>query len=227
MTITISINGKPFKKDIPTSWDEVSFGELLEIAKLKDEPLEVQKVKTISIATGIDYETLCNAKIHGFDDIMVNRLSFLTQPQQVKIPEKILHYTVPKALEFGQVQQYIDLQNYIKSSRDKSPEDQLADYTLYCAVYACIEKHGKYDWKLVEAMAHEFLQAPCTEVLGIGNFTLLRLIASKNGTGQASHHRLTLLKKAGLVLKSWRLRLASRLRWMIWSKKLGVKKMNY
>lgn len=218
MKVTIIINGKPTEKEVPTSWEQVTFGQFLELEKC-----EQDKTKVLSLFTGIDHETLLKAKIKHFDDVMVNGLSFLTTQPPVAIPEKLLGYTMPKNLEFEQVQQYVDLQNYIKESRDKSPSDQLRQYTLYCAVYACIQKHSKYDWKLVEEMAPEFLNAPCTEVMGIGHFTLMRLIASKQGTKPTSPPQSTLLKKLGLVLKSWRLRLVSNLRWIIWSKRLGVK----
>jgi hypothetical protein len=228
MKVTIIINGKSIEKEVPTAWGEpdnfVPFWQFVDLEKCSDPETKVlDKTKVLSLFTGIDHETLLKAKIKAFDNVMVNGLSFLGTEPKVTIPEKLLGYTMPKNLEFEQVQQYVDLQNYIKESRDKSPSDQLRQYTLYCAVYACSQKYGKYDWKLVEEMAPEFLNAPCTEVMGIGHFTLMRLIASKQSTKPTSPPQNTLLKKLGLVLKSWRLRLAFSLHWIIWSKKLGVK----
>jgi hypothetical protein len=215
MKITIHINGKKEIAELPTSWEQVSFGKFCDLDDCGND-----KVKILSLFTGIDYQTLLDAKIEAFDDIIVNRLSFLSEKPQNTIPDKILGYDLPKRLEFQKTKQYIDLQNYIKESRDLSPKEQLKRYTLYCAVYACVSAYGDYKWEWAENLAPEFFNAPCTEVMGIGNFTLLRLIASKNTTEKTSLHRPTLTQRFKLVLKLWRIRLALASPWSIWKKKL-------
>jgi hypothetical protein len=216
MKITIHINGKKQVTELPTSWEEVSFEKFLELDECGED-----KVKIIALFTGVDYETLLNAKIESFDDIIVNRLSFLATPPQNTIPDKILGYDLPKRLEYQKAKQYIDLQNYIKESRDLTPKEQLKRYTLYCAVYACVSAYGDYKWEWAENLAPEFLKAPCTEVMGIGHFTLIRLVASKNSIGKTSRPQLTLMQKCRLVLKLWQIRSVSAFRWFIWKRKLA------
>lgn len=214
MKVTISLNGVSIKKDIPTSWDEVSFKDFLELEKAgKDH------ISAISLFTGMDYETLCRSKIMDMDTVM-RVLGFLFTPAVPVVPKTILKYTVPKNLEFEQVQMYIDLKNYVNESASLTPLEQLERYALYCAVYTCSQPYGKYSWEYAEQMKDEFLTAPCTEVLGIGNFTLLKLIGSKAGIDLTSPKVTSLRMKLKLVLISWRIRMVLFLRSFNLRKKL-------
>jgi hypothetical protein len=215
MKVSIYINSKETSREIPINWDQVTFRQFLALEKCGDDIIQV-----IAMFTGVDYEALKKAKIKNLDEIIA-ALGFLKRKIEPVIPRNILTYPVPKNLEFEQVQMYIDLKNYVKESKELTPIEQLERYTLYCAVYACMAKHGKYDWTLAEAMKDEFLEAPCTEVMGIGNFTLLRLIGLNLNINLNSQKPNTLIKKLRLVLKIYRLRLAQRLRSLTWRKRLA------
>ena len=221
MKVSIYTNGKEHKRDIPISWDQVNFKDFLALEYCGDDI-----VKVIALLTRMDYEVLLKSKIANMDQVIAI-LGFLKQPPKPYVPNKLLIYDIPKDLAFEQVQMYVDLKNYINASHESTPQDKLKSYTLYCAVYSCIQKHGKYDWKLAEAMADEFLQAPCTEVMGVGNFTLVKLIGLNLNINPDSLKANTLVKKFKLVLKSWRKTSVHLERWFSWRKRLGIKKMNY
>jgi hypothetical protein len=217
---TIIINGKPEVKDIPVSWDQVSFRQLLALEKT-GKAVE----QAISILTGIEYDVLLKAKIKDMDQVIAV-LGFLNSPAQPFIPTSICNYPIPKNLEFEEVKQYVDLKVTLDESVKLTPTEQLEKYTLYCAIYACKARHGKYEIELAEAMAPEFLEAPCTEVLGIGNFTLLKLAALSQHINLSSPKALTLGMKLKLVLTNWRLTLAHIQRLFLWRRKQGQARKN-
>ena len=214
MKVTISLNGIKQIKDIPLTWDEVPFGTLLTL-----ESCGQDIIKVIALFTGVDYNLLLKSKINDLDQVIAV-LAFLKTPAVPVIPKTILGYPVPEKLEFEQVQMYLDLKNYVSEAQGMTPQQQLAQYTIYCAVYACAAKNGKYSWEKSEEMKDEFLTAPCTEVMGIGNFTLMRLIGLKNNIDITSRKASSLRKRLALVLAGWRIRMALFLRSYIWRKKL-------
>jgi hypothetical protein len=221
MKVSIYINQQEHKRDLPTSWEQVAFKDFLEIDSCGGDV-----IKVIALLTRIEYETLLKSRIKDMDQVIAV-LGFLTKPPEPVIPATIMGYPVPKDLAFEEVQQYVDLKTYVEDHRKLTPLEHLRRYTIYCAVYACQVKHKKHDWKLVEEMADEFLQAPCTEVMGIGNFTLVKLIGLKLNINPASQKADTVYKKFKLVLISWRKISVHLARWFSWRKKLGIKKMNY
>lgn len=224
MKVTITINKQVFHRDIPITWDQVSFGDFLKLDECGQDV-----IKVIALLTRIDYEQLKKAHIKNLDQI-VSVLGFLKKPMDPPDAKSIkyLHgYKLPDDLEFEETQMFLDLQKYVTEAKDLTPLQQLERFTLYCAVYACKRWKGAYDWKHAEELAPTFLNAPCTEVMAIGNFTLLRLIGLNLNINPASLNRVTPLKKFRLALKGFRLRMVYRLHSMIWLKRLGVKKTNY
>lgn len=215
LKVTIILGKSTIHRDLPVCWEDVTFAQFLDL-----ESCGQDIIKVIALLTGVDYLTLCAAKIVDMDNV-ISLLKFLNTQPVTAIPKTILGYTVPEKLDFEQVQQYIDLKNYVAESAKMTPTEQLRNYTLYCAVYACIAKHGKYEWQLAEGMRDEFLQAPCTEVMGIGNFTLLRLIGLKHNIDLNSPKVSSLIKKFKLVLAGWRIRMVLFLRSFNWKKKLA------
>lgn len=220
MKVTITLNKHTIHRDIPLSWEQVTFGDFL---KLDDCGQDI--VKLMALFWRLDYEQLKKAKITGFDAV-VAALGFLNK--QMHVPEiksiKELHgYKLPQNLEFEEVQQYLDLKACVAEAKDLTPIKQLEKYTLYCAVYACKQWKGSYSIEAAEALAPVFLNAPCTEVMAVGNFTLLRLIGLNVHTRIDSRKAVSLVKKYKLALKGWVMRTGYRLRSMIWLKRLGVK----
>lgn len=225
MTVQIIIDGQTHKREVPTSWgnpnDFVTFGQFL---KLDDCGQDI--VKVISLLTQVDYSTLLRSRIVRMDDL-VQTLSFLKSKPEPVIPKTILGYPVPINLEFEQVQMYLDLKNYVAEASKLTPLQQLESYTLYCAVYACITKHGKYDFKLAEAMKDEFLNAPCTEVMGIGNFTLVRLIGLNLSIKPSFPKAGSRLTRFRLGLTAFRLRSAHFLQSLISKRQPATKNQRF
>lgn len=214
LKVTILINRKEDERSVPTCWDDVSFGKFLKL-----ESCQQDIVAVIALFVGIDYDILRRSKIINMDSVIAT-LKFLTEPMVPAVPKTILGYPVPPKLEFEQVQMYLDLKDYVSKAKELTPLQQLESYTLYCAVYACRSKHKEYDWEKAEAMRDEFLQAPCTEVMGIGNFTLLKLIGLKNNIDVTSRKPDSLIKKLKLVLAYLRIRTVLFLRSFNWRKRL-------
>lgn len=221
MKVTITLNKKEHHRDIPTSWDQVTFKDFLQ---LDDCGQDI--IKVIALLTRIDYEQLKVAKIKNMDTVIAT-LGFLNKPMvppDAQGIKTILGYPLPKNLEFEQVQMYLDLKNYVNEAQKLTPKEQLERYTLYVAVYACIHLKGKYDWKYAEELAPIFLNAPCTEVVAIGNFTLLRLIGLNLHINLNSLKTGSTIKRFRLALKGYLLLMARYFRSLISKKELVIKK---
>ena len=243
MIVTITLNGVTVTKKIPTSWAEVKFKDLEQITKNPQDTTAI-----LSILTEIDVETLKRAKIANVDDIIL-ALAFFQKDAPLVVPDKILGYPIPKDLGFETTMQYEDLKLHLKELKDKKVTDQemLSYYPLYCAIYACTQKNqawlddfnkrhefvgdkaitlGTYHWLIAQEMAAEFNEAPATEVLAIGNFTLLKLIGLNLGIKNGVPIRLTRKMKLMLVLKSWVKSLVLPVQLHIWKRRLRTKKVN-
>jgi hypothetical protein len=215
VTLTIIHNNQKQEKPIPVSWDQVTFGQFLKLGECGSD-----RIKVLSLFTGIDYETLKKSKIIGLDRALA-ALLFLEKAPEPRVPKEILGYPVPENLEFEQVQMYLDLKTYLEESKGKTPEEQLAQYTLYCAVYAVPHwKQGQYSWEFTEKLAPLFLNAPCTEVMGIGNFTLAKLIGLKHDIKIDYHRRRLTLQVVRLTIKGFMLNIQGCFQRLLLKKKL-------
>lgn len=224
MKVTITIDKQTLHRDIPLSWDQVTFRDFLKLDEFGTDP-----VKLMALFWHLDYEKLKKAYIKNLDDV-VAKLGFLKQP--FNLPDyrsiKVLHgYKLPDKLEFEEAGQLLDLQTYQVEFKDLTPMQKLEKYTLYCAIYACKQWYGKYDNKKAEELAPVFLNAPCTEVMAVGNFTLLRLTGLNLSIDLGSLKAGSRIKRFRLALKGWVIRMGSAYHWTILLKKLGLKRMNY
>lgn len=192
ITATITLNGVTVKKPLPIDWPQVTFGQFLQIADCGRD-----FVKIISVFTGIDAETLTKAKITGLDRI-ISAMAFLeTNVTVFDFPKEILGYKVPQNLEFETMGQYADFKSEVdKDKKDKL--DSVKSYPLFCAIYTS----NPYNFKQAEERAKEFLQAPCTEVMAIGNFLLMKLAALKINGLKGSLKANTPQTKSKRVLKN-------------------------
>lgn len=174
MTITIILSGVPVRKEVPTMWEQVTFHQFVELAKIGDVPSKI-----ISLFTGVDHEVLRKAKIFNLD-IVLSTLAFLQTPMKMTVPKKLFHYDLPDNLEFMSTAQYEDL----KLAADKmsvKPEDAVLNmqkYPLMLATY-CAEP---YSWERAEKISKELWNAPCPEVIGGGNFIWAKLLELKTNT---------------------------------------------
>lgn len=221
MTVTIVINGKAVKKELPTSWDQVTFRQFMSLEKCGND-----KIKVIALLIDIDYETLVKAKILNLDSLIAV-LGFLRRPAQPIIPTSICGYSVPKDLAFEEVKQYIDIKACIDEVSESDAVKQLERYPLYCAIYACSHRYGRYEFEYAEKLSDIFFNAPCTEVLGIGNFTLRRFTALSQNINPSSLNRVTPMKKFKLALTNLPAILGRISHLFFWKKKQEHQLKNY
>jgi hypothetical protein len=58
---------------LPTSWDEVTLGQYIEMAKHSD---DLSIIRLLSILSGVDYLILLNVNADTFDDRIVDHMVF-------------------------------------------------------------------------------------------------------------------------------------------------------
>jgi hypothetical protein len=204
LDFTITLNGVKVHKSIPTRWEEVPFKDFIKLNTGSE-------LTALSMLTGVDEALLAKAEVSNLNKV-INALSFLkTEISMAKFPKKILSYPVRQDLGFDSFGQYTD----IKTEIDKglSGIDLIRIYPLLAAIYVT----HPYDFKDAEKKVSEIENAPCTEVLAMGNFLLVKLIALNSSTSHASQSQLTLLKRWRLALRGWRARLAFQVRYFIFN----------
>lgn len=203
MKITITINGKPECRELPTSWPQVTFGQFIELVDCLDDPCKV-----LSVFTGIGPDVIRNSQIQNLETIIAV-LSFLNGQPPTVIPKAILGYPVPTDLGLETIAQFEDLKNELKTVNAETPvKEQFLKYPLYVATY-CIKP---YSWQEAEKLAPKFLNAPASEVLAIGNFTLMKLIGLKIGTEIKAPKAATRMKKLKLAMIGFLRRLVLKFR---------------
>lgn len=217
-----TLNGVKVKRELPTSYAEVKFRDFVAIAK---SPKDTNSI--LSVLTGIDKETVKKAKITNVDEVIM-AMALFNHDVELKVPDMILGYTVPKDLGFECTAQFEDLELCLKESKEKKLTDiqVMEQYPLYCGIYACSQKYGEYDYQKATYMIEEFMDAPATEVLAIGNFTLLKLIGLRLGIKKGAPKEVTRMQRWRLVLKSWVNSLVLPARLYIWKRRHLTKKMN-
>lgn len=208
MTITIQLNGVKVKRDIPTSWPEVTFRKFLDLESCGDD-----MIKVIALFTEVPTETLMKSKVFNLD-LILKSLAFIRVPDFVTTPpQSILGYPIPKNLDFQSMAQYADFK--LELDKQLTPIERLKQYPLYCAIYAC----DPYDVEKAKSLEPKFWDAPCTEVMAIGNFTLAKLAGLNLPTGKGSPTASTLLKKLRLALRALLARLDFTVRFYSWKRK--------
>jgi hypothetical protein len=213
MKIKITHNNLTFERAIPTKWEDVTFGQFLKIMDCKTDS------ETFSVLTGVDHDVLQKAKIKGADKV-ISLLSFMrnTKPDLGYLPKTILGYKIPPNLEFEQIAVYEDLKGELRDTQQEGNE-QIKKYPLYVAMFVCDQIYGEYDYERAKLIAPQFLNAPASEVLAVGNFTLLKLIALRSGTNPSLQLTPTRWRKFKLALISWVRALVFTVRFYIWKKR--------
>lgn len=207
MKIQITLNNVTVEKQIPTKWKEVTFAQFIKLVEAGDDP-----AKVISIFTDIEEETLRKAKISNLESIIA-MLGFLKTEMNLKVPETCMGYKIPKNLEFETIGQFQDLKAEAVQIKDAKSFDK---YALFCAIYAT----NPYDYQQAEKLIPTFLNAPCEEVMAIGNFILVKLAELMTGIKSKSPSPSIPMKKYWLVLTVWLKSLGFILRFYTWRKKL-------
>lgn len=206
-----TINNKEF--NLPTDWDQVTWGQFRQLAKSGNDIASI-----LSVFTGIDVETLRQAKIVNLEHLILI-LSFINNhPTVDTLPDKILGHQIPKDLGMETIAQFEDLKKAILEAGN----NQFDFYGLYVATY-CVKP---YDWQQAEKIAPEFDNAPCLEVLATGNFILLRLAVLLTDRKTTSLNFRTPLRRLKQALRKLTRLLGSLLRYAIWRLKHPIREVN-
>lgn len=194
--IEFKLNGKGLS--IPTQWEEVNIIQYCQI--LKGTPSED---KLISIFTGIDCETLKNSIIIGLDQVLI-ALYFIKKPPVVTMPDKVGPFKIKNPdIQFESLAMFEDM----KSVMINAPKD-LPGFTMcyadMCAIYLQKERDGVYSFQKAKEMLPDVHKYPALEVIGLGSFFLIKLMALTNGTNPNYQNTKSSLKKSKPVTKSSR-----------------------
>ena len=210
MKIQIDLNGVKVERNLPIRWEDITFEQLLKLEQCKDD------TERLSLFTGVDVATLKVAKIGNLEGV-ITCLSFLTRETEFfTIPTSCMGYDIPKDLAMETIGQYQDLK--LEASTMINDVQSFEKYAHFCAIFAC----KPYDYANAEKLIPIFMQAPCTEVMAIGNFTLLRLAELTGNIPKGSLSQPTRMKRYRQAFKTYLKRLVFTVRFYIWKRKLRL-----
>lgn len=219
MKFQVSLNGKVEDREIPSSWSQVTFKTYLDIMGL----LANEPSKILAVLTGIEEDTLNRSKIIGLDAVL-KALSFMrAEPMDFTIPKTILGYSVPKDLNWETTGQFKDCQMIANSLKPVGNVLSREDQEKYIHIVAIYAMPNYLDAKAEEQeeFAKKFHEAPCEEVLAIGNFTLLKLIGLNLNIKSDPVSKIGPLRRLRQAFKIWRLNTAFAFRYAVLQRRLG------
>jgi hypothetical protein len=216
MKIDITLNGVTVKKDIPTSYQEMTYEHLIGLASCGED-----KIKILSMFTDIPEETLRKAKINNLF-VIIDSLKFLKKEVDQTLPKSIMGHSI-KDIEIESIGQYADIQDIIAKYDKDDPIGILKSYPLIVATY-CVKP---YDFTKAEELSKELLKAPCSEVLAVANFTLVKLEELNRPTQPIFLRLVIRLSKLKRAMKNWLSRLVFTQRYYSWRNRLRTHEINY
>lgn len=213
MKITAILNGVKIRKDIPTHWGEVTFRQFVDLFSIGSDEIGI-----LSYFCTIDKETLRRAKINNLDAV-IRCLDFLKKEIDiVTIPSSISGYDLPDSLEFQTIGQYEDIKAEIAKLKEPKEIDLINLYPLLVGTYTM----NPYDALKVDKFSEQFWQAPCGEVLAVGNFTLMRLGGLKSPTRTTRLLGVILKTKPMQAIQNWLRNLAFIVRYSSWKHRHNI-----
>lgn len=198
--ITFKLNGKSLQ--IPTSWNEITFNQYLQVFELKDDVIQL-----VSIFTGQDYEYLKNATIIGLDKLL-EAISFINRPPEFPDyvdkcgPYKIEANSKGKFnIQYESLGQFEDARKIMSSLPKGDIKEHTLAYAKYCAIYLQKIRDKEYSPSRANEMTEEVMTYPAYQVITLGSFFFLKLLSSLNGTQVISRTTAPSRKKSKRVLK--------------------------
>lgn len=179
--ITFRLNEKPYT--IPTSWEEVTFKQYIELLDLKDDSIQL-----IAIFTGLEYDYLKNAVIIGLDDILTAVRFVNTEPVFPGFTPTCGPYTIPINekgafnIQHESLGQFEDMRQVMKQVSGKDISTHTKAYVKYVAIYLQKIRDGQYNPLKAVDMEEEIIYYPAYEVCSLGAFFFLKLWSFSSGT---------------------------------------------
>jgi hypothetical protein len=195
---TIELNGVKVNKQIPTSWDEVTFDQYLRL--FKD---DLDAADKISIFTDVDRDVILKAKITGAEQLFYALDFSKTEPIFDKMPDTILGVQIPKDITYHALGPFLDSLNIIINLKN-SAEDWTLSLAKYVAIYVyAIQQdwHG-YDYEKAMLLLPEIMKLPAREVAVAGSFFIIKLAKLNQNTEKTSPTKDTPRKKSKRGTKS-------------------------
>ena len=197
--INFKINGK--STPIPTSWNDVTFKQYLEIFNIKDDVLQL-----VSILSGVDYEIIKNAEIIGVEKLL-EAISFANQ--QITFPDYVDHCGPYKIaanskgqfnIQYESLGQFEDARK-IMNGLNGNIKAHTEAYGKYVAIYIQKIKDKSYDPQKVEEVEKELQNYPAYQVITLGSFFFVKLRILFGGIPRTSPATPPTRKKSKRVLK--------------------------
>lgn len=113
---------------------------------------------------------------------------------------------------------YADLQHIAASFSKELTKEGLLKYCEIVAIYAMPNYEDASEQEKQDFIV-QFHNAPCEEVMAVGNFTLMKLAALKMSIGSGYQNQGTLISRLRLGLKALLSRTAFSIRFAIWKRK--------
>jgi len=131
--VEIKSNDQVFKFTLPTSWDEVSVGDFMDIVKVNDNELLsdfTRDIQVIHIVSGISEEIINDMDYDSEYVPMLNELSFLKD----EVPERSIEYVTINNDEY-----------YLKKDFDNKTTGEVASFDLIFKkhennLYTCMDQ---------------------------------------------------------------------------------------
>lgn len=96
------------KTNIPTSWDEITLGQYIDLVNYKD---DLGVIRLLSIVSGVSYNVLLNIDSDKFDERILDTMEFIKEPinihdfkdsDEIKINGKVIKVPNPSTQTIGQ-----------------------------------------------------------------------------------------------------------------------------
>lgn len=191
---------------LPTSWDEVTLGQYIEMAKHSD---ELSIIRLLSILSGVDYLVLMNVNSETFDDRIVDHMGFIREPINVHELPAVESLTIngksyplpdPAKCTIGQK---LGLESQIRIGQDMNTLHADLVATAVAIYMQPLIDAAPYNDERIEPIRNMVLQLPLKQVYPAGSFFLNGWVKFLKLSGSTSALPISHPKKSGPGLPSF------------------------
>lgn len=189
------------KAELPSSWDEVTLSQYIEMARHAE---DLSIIRLLSIMSGVDYFLIINVNQESFDDRIIDHLTFINQPIDVHslpcpgsltIDGKILQ--IPSDPGKCTIGQKLALQSKIRIGQDMNTlHAELVSWAVTIYMQPLIDGAAFNDERLEEVRS-KILQLPLTQVYPVGSFFLNGWVKFLKLSGSTYTPPLSPMRKSG------------------------------